>query len=118
MINGVSQCIDHSFACSLRRCDARQADLLAPDAPQVTFVSGVLGPLIGADLLHLRKVEALDTGIAGIGAPARLMVSCSPEESRPIWHEQRPFMLAYTMGVAPLFQDGANFPISPRWTEE
>jgi len=28
---------------------------------------GVLGPLIGADLLHLRNIEALETGIASIG---------------------------------------------------
>jgi uncharacterized membrane protein len=28
---------------------------------------GVLGPLIGADLLHLRDIEALETGIACIG---------------------------------------------------
>lgn len=41
---------------------------LAPEqAPQVAFVSRVLGPLIGADLLHLRDIESLDTGIASIG---------------------------------------------------
>jgi len=28
---------------------------------------GVLDPLIGADLLHLRDIEALETGIASIG---------------------------------------------------
>jgi uncharacterized membrane protein len=27
----------------------------------------VLGPLIGADLLHLRDIEELETGIASIG---------------------------------------------------
>jgi uncharacterized membrane protein len=27
----------------------------------------VLGPLIGADLLHIRDVEALETGIDSIG---------------------------------------------------
>jgi uncharacterized membrane protein len=36
-------------------------------APQVAFVSGVLGPLIGADLLHLRDISRLSTGIASIG---------------------------------------------------
>ncbi len=42
--------------------------LLAPDqAPPVAFVAGVLGPLIGADLLHLRDVSKLTTGIASIG---------------------------------------------------
>ncbi len=39
-----------------------------PDhAPPVAFVAGVLGPLIGADLLHLRDVEKIATGIASIG---------------------------------------------------
>jgi uncharacterized membrane protein len=35
--------------------------------PAVAFVAGVLGPLIGADLLHLRDIETLETGIASIG---------------------------------------------------
>ena len=41
--------------------------LVPEQAPQVAFVAGVLGPLIGADLLHLRDIEALETGIASIG---------------------------------------------------
>jgi len=42
--------------------------LLAPDqAPPVAFVAGVLGPLIGADLLHLRDVSKIATGVASIG---------------------------------------------------
>ena len=42
--------------------------LLAPDhATPVAFVAGVLGPLIGADLLHLRDIEKIATGIASIG---------------------------------------------------
>jgi uncharacterized membrane protein len=41
--------------------------LVPEQAPQVAFVTGVLGPLIGADLLHLRDIEALETGIASIG---------------------------------------------------
>lgn len=36
-------------------------------APPVAFVAGVLGPLIGADLLHLREIERLQTGMASIG---------------------------------------------------
>ena len=36
-------------------------------APPVVFVAGVLGPLIGADLLHLRDIEKITTGIASIG---------------------------------------------------
>ena len=42
--------------------------LLVPDqAPPVAYVAGVLGPLIGADLLHLRDIEKITTGIASIG---------------------------------------------------
>jgi uncharacterized membrane protein len=41
--------------------------LVPEQAPQVAFVAGVLGPLIGADLLHLRDIETLETGIASIG---------------------------------------------------
>ncbi|MDH4154237.1 MAG: DUF1614 domain-containing protein, partial [Nitrospira sp.] len=32
---------------------------------------GVLGPLIGADLLHLRDIEKIATGIASIGGAGR-----------------------------------------------
>jgi len=47
---------------------AMSALLLVPDqAPPVAFVAGVLGPLIGADLLHLRDVSKIATGIASIG---------------------------------------------------
>jgi uncharacterized membrane protein len=31
------------------------------------LIAGTLGPLIGADLLHLRQVERMDTGIVSIG---------------------------------------------------
>lgn len=42
--------------------------LLVPDhAPPVAFVAGVLGPLIGADLLHLRDIEKIADDIASIG---------------------------------------------------
>jgi uncharacterized membrane protein len=42
--------------------------LLAPDqAPPVAFVAGVAGPLLGADLLHLRDVPHIATGMASIG---------------------------------------------------
>lgn len=42
--------------------------LLVPEfAPPVAFVAGVLGPLLGADLLHLRDVNRLATGFASIG---------------------------------------------------
>lgn len=42
--------------------------LLMPDfAPPVAFVAGVLGPLIGADLLRLKEMTRIATGIASIG---------------------------------------------------
>lgn len=41
---------------------------LTPDyAPPVAFVSGVIGPLVGADLLHLRDVEKIEAGVISIG---------------------------------------------------
>ncbi len=44
------------------------AILLLPGfAPPVAFAAGVLGPLVGADLLHLKDIQALNTGIASIG---------------------------------------------------
>jgi uncharacterized membrane protein len=36
-------------------------------APAIAFASGVLGALIGADLLHLREIGKLSTGVASIG---------------------------------------------------
>ncbi len=42
--------------------------LLAPDqAPPIAFVAGVLGPLVGADLLHLRDIEQSGPGVMSIG---------------------------------------------------
>jgi uncharacterized membrane protein len=47
---------------------AISAVLLAPEhATPIAFVSGTLGPLIGADLLHLREIERLETGMLSIG---------------------------------------------------
>jgi uncharacterized membrane protein len=41
---------------------------VTPDqAAPVAFAAGVLGPLIGADLLHLRDLEKIATGVASIG---------------------------------------------------
>jgi uncharacterized membrane protein len=36
-------------------------------APPIAFTAGVLGPLIGADLLNLRRIQRVSTGIASIG---------------------------------------------------
>jgi len=42
--------------------------LLGSDqAAPVAFVAGTLGPLIGADLLHLREIEESAVGVASIG---------------------------------------------------
>lgn len=48
---------------------AATALLLAPgdNAAPVAFVAGVAGPLIGADLLHLRDIGRVGAGIASIG---------------------------------------------------
>jgi uncharacterized membrane protein len=41
--------------------------LVPGDAAPVSFVAGIAGPLIGADLLHLGEIEKSATGIASIG---------------------------------------------------
>ncbi len=41
--------------------------LTPKEAPPVAFIAGVLGPLVGADLLHLRDVARIATGMASIG---------------------------------------------------
>ena len=44
------------------------AYLFAPEfAPPVAFAAGVLGPLIGADLLHFDDLKAIGAGVASIG---------------------------------------------------
>ena len=41
---------------------------MAPaNATPIAFVAGVAGPLIGADLLHLREIEQIDSGMISIG---------------------------------------------------
>ncbi len=39
----------------------------SPERASVAFVAGVLGPLVGADLLHLKDVTRVPTGILSIG---------------------------------------------------
>jgi uncharacterized membrane protein len=47
---------------------ALAAMLLAPTgAAPVAYIAGVLGPLVGADLLHLRDIRRIATGVASIG---------------------------------------------------
>lgn len=40
---------------------------LPEQAPAVAFAAGVLGPLVGADLLHLNDIQRISTGTASIG---------------------------------------------------
>jgi uncharacterized membrane protein len=47
---------------------ASLALLLAPEeAPPVAFIAGIAGPLVGADLLHLRDLEKIASGVVSIG---------------------------------------------------
>lgn len=42
--------------------------VLTPDqAPPVALVAGVVGPLVGADLLHLKDLEKTEVGVVSIG---------------------------------------------------
>ena len=42
--------------------------LFAPEhAPPAAFVAGTLGPLVGADLLHMKEIGTIDTPFASIG---------------------------------------------------
>ena len=42
--------------------------IFMPDfAPPIAFVAGVMGPLVGADLLHLKDISKVATGMASIG---------------------------------------------------
>jgi uncharacterized membrane protein len=41
--------------------------LAGSQATPVAFVAGVIGPLLGADLLHLRDIPKISTGLASIG---------------------------------------------------
>ncbi len=41
--------------------------LLPGFAAPVAFIAGVMGPLIGADLLHLKDISRISTGIGSIG---------------------------------------------------
>lgn len=42
--------------------------LFAPDtAAPVAFVIGVVGPLVGADLMHLKDIETSEIGVVSIG---------------------------------------------------
>jgi uncharacterized membrane protein len=47
---------------------ATSALLLAPAyATPVAYVAGTIGPLVGADLLHIRQMERMDAGMLSIG---------------------------------------------------
>lgn len=47
---------------------ALSAIVFIPDfAPPIAFCAGVLGPLIGADLMHIQDIKHIDTRVASIG---------------------------------------------------
>ena len=47
---------------------ALTAIVFIPDfAPPIAFCAGVLGPLVGADLLHMQDIKKIDTSVASIG---------------------------------------------------
>jgi len=50
-----------------RRRGAVSADVSTVDAAPVALVAGAAGPLIGADLLHLREIGQRAVGVASIG---------------------------------------------------
>jgi uncharacterized membrane protein len=61
---------------------------LVPDqAPPVAFVAGVLGPFIGADLLHLRDIEKTPSASPASAVPVRSMGSYSSALLRLIWRK-------------------------------
>lgn len=41
--------------------------IAAPHAAPVAFAGGVLGTLIGADLLHLKDIQSMSSGVLSIG---------------------------------------------------
>jgi uncharacterized membrane protein len=52
---------------------AASALLLAPAyATPVAFVAGTTGPLVGADLLHIRQMDQMDAGMLSIGGAGTL----------------------------------------------
>lgn len=49
---------------------AISAMAMAPDmAPPIAFCAGVLGPVIGADLMNLKQIRKTQVGMASIGGP-------------------------------------------------
>ncbi|MFQ5856367.1 MAG: DUF1614 domain-containing protein [Anaerolineae bacterium] len=61
-------------------------------APPIAFVASVLGPLIGADLLHLQEIERLQTGMASIGGVERSEGPPASIPARPVVHfEPKPY---------------------------
>lgn len=61
---------DERIAWTMRRDTVVAVNLggCAPEnAAPVAYIAGVAGPLVGADLLHLKDIAGLETGIASIG---------------------------------------------------
>jgi uncharacterized membrane protein len=62
-----SRCRDPIAGIGAAVVTALLALIFAPDAALVAYVAGVVGPLIGADVLHLREIEQSAVGMASIG---------------------------------------------------
>ena len=111
-----SQSQPMSPACIPGSCNARTADASIGRAPTgliCSLVSGVLGPLIGANLLHIRDIAALETGIASIGGAGTFDGIVLSGNSRGLFGmSSGPFMLAYTMGLLHCFKTERISPLA------
>jgi hypothetical protein len=72
---------------------AAVATILAPifgpgEAAPVAYIAGVAGPLIGADLLHLKEIEQSAVGMAISAEPGLSTASSSRALLLPIWHDR------------------------------
>src|SRR5262249_1384970 len=61
------------------------------EAPPVAFVAGVVGSLVGADLLHLADVRRIGAGMASIGERGHSTASYSQASLPPISSERQHF---------------------------
>jgi hypothetical protein len=64
--------------------------ILAPhQAPRVAFSAGVAGPLIGADLLHLKNIQGIPRACSTLAEPAPSTGLSFRGSLRPVWHKSR-----------------------------
>ncbi|HYL23817.1 MAG TPA: DUF1614 domain-containing protein [Burkholderiales bacterium] len=71
LLAAIVACIINIAACYLLARPVPRIGIalaLAPEcAAPVAYVAGVIGPLVGADLLHLKNIERVGTGMMSIG---------------------------------------------------